>query len=722
MGSGFVRKVAVIQLARSFTYATSYPVGTEVVVEVGRKFYYGVVLEEDKFTTYKLKPVVAQIGKIPQELTKAVIKAAGIYKVDPAAIFKKYLSFRYENLQVIADSSAEVANRKGVSCIFTRFDNILKRYRKRPVKFSTVVKNFGDEAYEALRCGILKVFRNSIWKVAKEGILTQIGFKVGEVVDKLALLKKGIGNSGVDRLLSVGELVEVGDSFDKVEQNIASDLPQKSLLNELPYKSILDMQTGSGKTTLLLKLAEECVIKNKQALILQPTSFLVENTCARAASMGIKVFKFHYLLSAEEKRAVFEAVEKKKNCIVVGTRSALFLPFENLGLIGIDEEGEAGYFSENPHTDAAYIAGLLAREHNAKFLLSSATPRPEVWLGLREYSLGEEVLSLVGTESLKKHPVVEIVRFTPTATANISDQMKNELRQVVREGKRAIILHNRRGWWFRVVCPKCGATPVCPICKARLVFYRPNRFMCHFCGYTATSDMKCSKCYSKLDVVKAGVDRIERELRAIFGENVFKVDSGVRRVGEFEKILDEFSRSDGSCLVGTQIVSRGMNVRNVAFVGIIDFEDILVGGLDSYWQAFSILKQLVGRGGRFGEDYKVLIQTSGRVEVPEKLLNMALSEFMEREIARRRSVKVSPEYLTVRFTVDKSVADEFYVKVREFSVNNFGLRRAYPPVQQGLEVMSFTASFESDKWKDLELPDGVWIDELKFSHREWKEL
>ncbi len=425
----------------------------------------------------------------------------------------------------------------------------------------------------------------------------------------------------------------------------------QQLTADKPGVALLYGVTGSGKTSVYIKLIEQVLSQGKQAMLLVPEIALTSQLIGLlAAYFDDQVAVLHSSLPTGERFDQWNRVRNGDAGVVVGTRSAVFAPCPNLGLIILDEEQEHSYKSENaPRYSAKEVALWRGMKSNALVLFGSATPSVETM-----YLAKSGVYQLY---TLKKRyngrnlPQVEIVdmhrQLEEGNNSAISYPLQDAMGKTIEDGKQTILFLNRRGNSRALVCIDCRQTPECPRCAERLTYHSANnRMMCHYCGYSQDVPKKCPQCNGKLKPVGIGTQKVEQELSELFtGIEVARMDTDtVNAVNSHDKILQRFQEERIPVLLGTQMVAKGLNLPDVALVGVLDGDIGLYSG--SYRAAettFNMLTQVVGRAGRGETPGRAIIQTM----TPEhKVITLASQQdydsFYEMEVAIRQRLLHPP--------------------------------------------------------------------------------
>ncbi len=423
---------------------------------------------------------------------------------------------------------------------------------------------------------------------------------------------------------------------------------------EEPAVALLYGITGSGKTQVYLRLIQETLGRGKTALTLVPEIALTPQLMAIFTShFGQEVAVLHSSLPAGERYDEWKRARAGKARVVIGTRSAIFAPLKNLGLIILDEEQEGSYKSENvPRYHAREVAKYRASRNKALLVLGSATPSVETMYRARrgDYHLftlphryNEKVLPRVFIADLKE----ELRAGNPSP---LSYPLVQALEENLGRGEQSILFLNRRGASPMVTCVSCGQVPSCPRCSAYLTYHSANRrLMCHHCGHSEPLPDACPECGGGLEYVGAGTQRVEEALHQRFpGVEVMRMDADTTTASRsHEKLLSRFREERVPILVGTQMVAKGLDFENVTLVGVISADQGLY--IDDYRageRTFSLVTQVVGRAGRGNKEGRAIIQTY----TPENDVILAAARqdydrFYEQEIGLRR-VRGCPPFLS----------------------------------------------------------------------------
>ena len=435
------------------------------------------------------------------------------------------------------------------------------------------------------------------------------------------------------------------------EQTVACAGLEKQLNAEKPGTALLYGVTGSGKTSVYLKLIRACLDQGKSAVLLVPEIALTPQLLGlMAAHFGQTVAVLHSSLPPGERYDQWKRIRSGDARVVVGTRSAVFAPCVNLGLMILDEEQEHSYKSENaPRYAAKEVAFWRGLKENALVLLGSATPSVETMYHAKEGR--HQLYTLKQRYNGKPLPRVEIVDMREELREgndlSLSYPLLDEIRRTKDAGMQTILFLNRRGNSRALVCMDCRSAPECPRCSTRLTYHSANeRVMCHYCGYSQKVSVCCPSCGGSWKRIGVGTQKVQQELlEAIEDIQVDRMDTDtVNATNTHEMILDHFKNEQIPVLLGTQMVAKGLNLPNVTLVGVLDADLSLYN--DSYRSAettFNMLTQVVGRAGRGENAGRAMIQTM----VPNhKVINLAAQQdyegFYELEIGMRKLQGVPP--------------------------------------------------------------------------------
>lgn len=375
--------------------------------------------------------------------------------------------------------------------------------------------------------------------------------------------------------------------------------------------------TGSGKTSVYINLIHRTLERGKSALVLVPEIGLTPQLLRQfAAQFGNQVAVLHSSLSAGERYDEWKRAKRGEARVVIGTRSAVFAPLAELGLVILDEEQEGSYKSENtPRYHAREVAKFRCTQQKALLLLGSATPSVESMYFARtgRYHLFTIRKRYNGRE-LPRVLIADMREELRSGNGgSIGSVLQEELEENIRRGEQSILLLNRRGASRMILCTECGAVPECDRCSVKLTYHRANqRLMCHYCGHSELLPERCPECGGPLTFVGAGTQKVEEELCELFPDTpVMRMDADtISATHSHRRMLEQFEREKIPILIGTQMVAKGLDFENVTLVGVIDADlSLYADDFRSGERTFSLLTQVVGRAGRGSRAGRAVIQT-----------------------------------------------------------------------------------------------------------------
>jgi primosomal protein N' (replication factor Y) len=465
-----------------------------------------------------------------------------------------------------------------------------------------------------------------------------------------------------DRVLFTGEKSEKELLLSEAQQNAFTAIKQSLTEKEV---CLLHGVTSSGKTEIYIKLIEEYLHTGRQVLYLLPEIALTTQLVSRLRlHFGDKVAVFHSKYSNNERVEVWKQTleNSEKAQIVIGARSALFLPFNDLGLLIVDEEHEQTFKQTDPapRYHARDAAIVLANFHNAKVLLGSATPSIETYFNTQNDKYGLVTL----TERYKNVRMPEVVlvdlkdkHFRKRMTGHFSDLLIEEITEALSLGEQVILFQNRRGYSPIIECLTCGHVPHCQQCDVSLTYHKfKNQLRCHYCGYAIAKPTNCHSC-SSIDLTTKGfgTEQIEQELASLFPKaKTARMDQDTTR-GKFgfEKIIDTFKNREIDILVGTQMLAKGLDFDNVSLVGIMNADNILHHpDFRAFERSFQMMTQVAGRAGRSEKQGKVVIQTyNPNHNTIQQVTNHNYNGMYKEQLYDRQIYKYPPYFRIIKFTI-----------------------------------------------------------------------
>jgi primosomal protein N' (replication factor Y) len=450
-------------------------------------------------------------------------------------------------------------------------------------------------------------------------------------------------------------------------------------LNEFQEKALLEIKetfkekdvtllhgiTSSGKTEVYTKLIQEVLDAGKQVLFLLPEIALTTQIITRLqVYFGNQISVFHSKYSMNERVEVWNNVleNKQKAQVILGARSSIFLPFSNLGLIIVDEEHETSYkqFEPSPRYNARDAAIVLAKFHKAKILLGSATPSLESFFNAQQNKYGfVELNRRFGNIQLPKIQLIDVKekQKKKEMKGHFSDQMLKLIQEALDEREQIILFQNRRGFSPVVECKTCGVSPQCPNCDVSLTYHKfKHELRCHYCNYQRAMPNSCGACGSNtLDTKGFGTEQIELELKELFPDfKIGRMDLDTTR-GKFgyQKIIGAFEAREIDILVGTQMLSKGLDFDNVSLVGILNADSMLnFPDFRAHERAYQMMVQVSGRSGRSKKQGNVAIQTYNPYhQILQQVSITAYTEMYKEQLQERWQYKYPPYYRLIKITL-----------------------------------------------------------------------
>ena len=510
-------------------------------------------------------------------------------------------------------------------------------------------------------------------------------------IEILSILKEGIHfkkefTSAINKLIEKNLVLvekneinrEVNSDYDRRE--IILTYSQKNavheILNSKDDKFLLHGVTGSGKTEVYIELLKSILNKGKTGIVLVPEISLTPQIVARFKGVfGDNIAVFHSSLSEGEKYDEYRRIMNGEVSFVVGARSAIFAPLKNIGLIIIDECQSTTYKQEStPKYDAIDIAFKRAEYNNAKVILGSATPL------LEQYARAKKgVFHLIKLDSRisGKFPSFEIVDMNTESIKHnyiISEKLDFEINKSLSKKEQVILLLNRRGYSTFLSCTNCGYVYKCPNCDISLIYHKSsNSYSCHYCGYKCKSSLVCPKCHEEaIKDLGLGTEKLEGILEKKYGVKVLRMDADTTSTkNAHQKLINEFSSGKYSILVGTQMISKGLNFENVSLVGIINPDSSLsIPDFRSSERTYELLSQTSGRVGRFNLPGKVIIQTyNPNNYVYKSVIKNDFDSFFNYEMNIRHKLMYPPYYYICSILItstDFNVAGNGANKVKKY--------------------------------------------------------
>ena len=430
--------------------------------------------------------------------------------------------------------------------------------------------------------------------------------------------------------------------------------------------TLLHGVTSSGKTEVYIHLIDQVLKQGKQVLYLVPEIALTTQLTDRLrAVFGEQLVVYHSRFSNAERVEIYNEVKGErlevKGKVILGARSAIFLPFSDLGLIIVDEEHEPSYKQQDPapryHARSAAI--MMAHWYGAKVLLGTATPSIESYHNALsgKYGLVEMTERFQGLQ-LPQITMIDLQRqyHRKEMYGHFADPLVDKIREELSKGKQVILFQNRRGYAPVLQCTKCGEAPKCPNCDVTMTYHKAtNSLVCHYCGHSTRIPSKCPKCGGEMRTQGFGTERLEEEIQGLFPEaRVARMDlDSTRKKDAYQTIIDRFAKHEVDILIGTQMVTKGLHFNDVSLVAVLQADSLLnTPDFRSYEQAFQMLEQVSGRAGRTGSQGEVMIQTfNPKNPVFEYLKAHDYEGLYQQQIAERELFKYPPYQRLIMLTL-----------------------------------------------------------------------
>ena len=616
-------------------------VGDRVLVPFGNKKTYeeGFIVGLKENTQYKVKDIAKiQEGiKLTEENIDLAKLMARRYFCNISDCIKLMLPPGTLNKNIDSRVKDKTLNfvylKKDIEEIEEDIENKIIKSEKQKRVLNFLIQNEGIQTTEL---EIITDTTNAVLKALEKKEYIEI---IEEKIERNPFLNKDIKPT---KKLKLTE--EQQNAFNKIDETINNNENKEFLLYGV---------TGSGKTEIYLQLIEKIIQKNKTAIVLVPeislTPQMVERFIARFGQEKIAVL--HSKLSIGERYDQWNKIKNGECKIVIGARSAIFAPIQNLGLIIIDEEHDSSYKSEtNPRYNAKELAGYMAKKNNIPLVLGSATPDISTYYKAENNKI--EMLKLTKRANESNLPKVDVIDLREElANGNrsiLSRKLYEEIEKNLKDKKQTILFLNRRGYSTFVMCRDCGYTVKCKNCNITMTYHiKTNKLKCHYCGHEEKNLTECPECHSKnIKYFGTGTQRLEEDINKIFPEaTTIRMDiDTVTRKNSHEEILNKFKNDNINILIGTQMVVKGHHFPNVTLVGVIAADSSLyIEDYRANERTFQILTQVAGRAGREKLPGRVIIQTYNpdnfAIECSKK---QNYDEFYETEIELRKQLKYPP--------------------------------------------------------------------------------
>ena len=553
-------------------------------------------------------------------------------------------------------------------------EEIYEQYKPKLVKYVRLHPDYNsDDSLEKLLEQLSRA------KKQREAVLSFFQLSTGNKPIKVKSLedKANVSSSIIKSLVDKNIFEFYHIQTDRIQ--FKGDTNSLKVLNEFQEKALTEIResftkkevtllhgiTSSGKTEVYTKLIQEVLDKGKQVLFLLPEIALTTQIITRLQFyFGDQISVFHSKYTMNERVEVWNNVleNKTKAKIILGARSSIFLPFSNLGLIVVDEEHETSYkqFEPSPRYNARDAAIVLAKIHHAKVLLGSATPSLESYFNAQQNKYGfVELNRRFGNVLLPKIELIDVKEKhrKKEMKGHFSDRLLKCIQEALNEKEQVILFQNRRGFSPVVECKTCGVSPQCPNCDVSLTYHKfKHELRCHYCNYQRPMPNNCGACGSNaLDNKGFGTEQIELELKELFPDyKIGRMDLDTTRGKHgYQKIIGAFEAREIDVLVGTQMLSKGLDFDNVSLVGILNADTMLnFPDFRAHERAYQMMVQVSGRAGRSKKQGNVAIQTYNPYhQILQQVSTTNFGEMYKEQLQERWQYKYPPYYRLIKITL-----------------------------------------------------------------------
>ena len=528
---------------------------------------------------------------------------------------------------------------------------------------------------------------------------------ISDIVDGLSISRSVITTAKKNGYIDIIEVDKENDFLKELKVERTSALTptdeQKEVIHGISrfifdeeYKQcLIHGVTGSGKTEVYLQLIERVLVQGRKAIVLVPEISLTYQTVERfVARFGNDIAILHSKMTIAQRKEEYKRIKMGKVNIVIGARSAIFAPLDNIGLVIIDEEHDTSYYSQTkPKYSTKDIAAYICKEAGAVLVLGSATP--EISTYNKAINGNVELFEMKNRAANAKLPEVEIVNLKDDRimgnTSSISLKLKAAIQENIDNKEQTMLFLNKRGYNSYLTCKECGYVFNCPNCDVAMTYHKSNNLLlCHYCSHVEKNVHICPKCGSEdISSYNLGTEKLEEELRECFPNiSVLRMDADTTVARDSQqKILDEFKNSRVDVLIGTQMISKGHDMPNVTLVGIIGTDALLaMNDFSASERAFSNIYQVSGRAGRSTKPGRVLIQTSDTDNyILEAVKHNDYLEFFNKEIEYRKTFGYPPFIDILLFEISgknlQDVKDDAEKMYNILNYNNQNEYRVFSP-------------------------------------------
>ena len=552
---------------------------------------------------------------------------------------------------------------------------------------------------------IMQDIQSNIIKSAKQiQLLTFLMYNeyvlVNDIIDGLSISRSVINTAQKNGYVKIEKVDKQIDFLNELnikrteplrptdEQKYVIDNISKYIYDEEYKQCLIHGVTGSGKTEVYLQLIDRVLIQGRKAIVLVPEISLTYQTVERFVSrFGNDIAILHSKMTISQRKDEYKRIKRGEVNIVVGARSAIFAPIDDIGLIIIDEEHDTSYYSQTkPKYSTKDIAAYICKENNAVLVLGSATP--EIGTYTKALNGTIELFEMKNRAASAKLPDVEIVDLKEDRvlgnTSNISIKLKEAISENIKNKEQTILFLNKRGYNSYLTCKNCGYVFNCPNCDVAMTYHKANDLLlCHYCSHVEKNIRICPKCGGEeISSYELGTEKLEEELKELFpNASILRMDADTTVARDSQqKILDKFKNESIDILIGTQMISKGHDMPNVTLVGIIGADALLaMNDFSSSERAFQNIYQVSGRAGRGKKVGRVLIQTSDSENyIIQAVKNNSYIDFYKMEIDYRKTFGYPPFIDILLFEISGKDFKEVKAEAEKlYNILNFDNQNEY---------------------------------------------
>lgn len=552
---------------------------------------------------------------------------------------------------------------------------------------------------------IMQDIQSNIIKSAKQiQLLTFLMYNeyvlVNDIIDGLSISRSVINTAQKNGYVKIEKVDKQIDFLNELnikrteplrptdEQKYVIDNISKYIYDEEYKQCLIHGVTGSGKTEVYLQLIDRVLIQGRKAIVLVPEISLTYQTVERFVSrFGNDIAILHSKMTISQRKDEYKRIKRGEVNIVVGARSAIFAPIDDIGLIIIDEEHDTSYYSQTkPKYSTKDIAAYICKENNAVLVLGSATP--EIGTYTKALNGTIELFEMKNRAASAKLPDVEIVDLKEDRvlgnTSNISIKLKEAISENIKNKEQTILFLNKRGYNSYLTCKNCGYVFNCPNCDVAMTYHKANDLLlCHYCSHVEKNIRICPKCGGEeISSYELGTEKLEEELKELFpNASILRMDADTTVARDSQqKILDKFKNESIDILIGTQMISKGHDMPNVTLVGIIGADALLaMNDFSSSERAFQNIYQVSGRAGRGKKAGRVLIQTSDSENyIIQAVKNNSYTDFYKMEIDYRKTFGYPPFIDILLFEISGKDFKEVKAEAEKlYNILNFDNQNEY---------------------------------------------